>query len=53
MVRHRFRTFLAVIFALAIVVAIGYVFIGHPGDPKTDVKPLDTSMISLQNPANA
>ena len=47
-VRNRFKTFVGVIFALAIVVALGYVFFGHPGDTKHDVKPLDTSMISLQ-----
>jgi len=49
MVRGRFKTFVAVIFALAIIVAAGYVFIGHPGDPKTNVKPLDTSSLSLQH----
>ena len=49
MVRGRFKTFIAVIFALACVVALGYVFIGHPGDPKTNVKPLDTSALSIQH----
>jgi hypothetical protein len=48
MVRTKFKAFVAVIFALAIVLAVGYVFIGHPGDPKGNVKPLDTSMIDLQ-----
>ena len=48
MVRGRFKAFVAVIFALAIIVAAGYIFLGHPGDPKTDVKPLDTSSLSLK-----
>ena len=48
MVRTNFKIFLAVIFALAAVLAVGYVFLGHPGDPKSNVKPLDTSMIDLQ-----
>ena len=48
MVRGRFKTFVAVIFGLAIVVAAAYVFFGHPGDPKSDVKPLDTSSLSMQ-----
>lgn len=51
MVRGRFKIFVAVIFALACIVAAGYVLLGHPGDPKTDVKPLDTSSISLQEAA--
>jgi hypothetical protein len=48
MVRGRFKTFVAVIFALAIVVAASYLFLGHPGDPKGNVKPLDTSSLTLQ-----
>ncbi len=53
MVRGRFKVFVAVIFAVACIVAAGYVFLGHPGDPKTDVKPLDTSSIFLPEKAVA
>jgi hypothetical protein len=48
MVRGRFKTFVAVIFVLAIIVAAFYVFLGHPGDPKSNVKPLDTSSLTMQ-----
>lgn len=48
-VRTKFMAFVAAIFGLAIVVALGYVFLGHPGDTKNDVKPLNTSMISMEN----
>jgi hypothetical protein len=48
MIRGRFKTFVVVIFALACVVGLAYVLIGHPGDPKSNVKPLDTSSLSQQ-----
>ena len=50
-VRSRFAAFVITIFALAIVVASSYLFFGHPGDNKYDVKPLSTSSILSTAPA--
>lgn len=48
MVRGRFRTFLAAMVVLACILVIGYVYLSHPGDTKDNVKPLDTSSLTLQ-----
>ena len=45
--RGRFKYFVLALIALACILVGGYIVFSHPGDPQTDVKPLDTSSVSL------
>lgn len=49
MVRSRFMLFVTALFTLACLVAATYIAVGHPGDAKGDVKPLDTSFVEMMH----